>query len=574
MEPAANTGSVSEEDLVAYLDGELDQSGTRRIEQLLGTDPEVRARLQSLERSWRLLDTLDRAVPDDSFTRTTLEMVAVSAEEEVDQRRVWLPRARFQRWLFGGLGVLAAAAAGFLIVVLLRPNPNRQLLEDLPILENLDHYRQVDDIKFLRRLVAPLPPAPRAPGAGAAGLSGAAGPCAGMAALLGKDTAAPWQPEESLDRRRARLEQTSLTEKAQILRRQERFAALERQEQKRIRRLKRDLEQAPDSVQLQQAMQTYCEWLKTLPSYQRLELVELPLPERMTRIDKLMQDQAAKGVRRPAKRARSLETAKQELQTQAKKLNKRLDRQDVEGLFAWSVEMADRYGSRLLETVPPSRRQELQEQLDSVRDNVGRRNLFGLLWMQWQWANPGKPPPMSENDLAELRAKLSDTTRKRLLKKPTAEQWQTVADWISLLERPKEESKPLPNRPEELISEELEAKLALFFEHVLNSEQQARLLAADPEQMMRELLREYARAENFRASPRAADLSGGAKSKAEGGRRKGEGKKADGRSGSARRKAEAKEKLKEKPKGKPETNKAGAEAGAKTSGTQTRNTQQ
>ncbi len=43
-------------------------------------------------------------------------------------------------------------AAGFFAVVLLMPDPNRQLLEDLPVLENLDEYRQIDDIEFLRML--------------------------------------------------------------------------------------------------------------------------------------------------------------------------------------------------------------------------------------------------------------------------------------------------------------------------------------------------------------------------------------------------------------------------------------
>ena len=37
---------------------------------------------------------------------------------------------------FGGL--LAASAAGFMAVAWLTPDPNRQLVEDLPVLENLD----------------------------------------------------------------------------------------------------------------------------------------------------------------------------------------------------------------------------------------------------------------------------------------------------------------------------------------------------------------------------------------------------------------------------------------------------
>ncbi|NUQ63825.1 MAG: hypothetical protein HUU20_15215 [Pirellulales bacterium] len=141
-----------EEELVAYLDGELDAQAERRIEQLLAADPTVRETLRQLEHTWELLDDLGAADVDETFTRTTLEMVAVEAEEEVRQVTAELPRRRGWRLAMqlGGLG--AAALAGFLAVALLRPDPNRQLLEDLPVLENLDQYEQVGDIQFLEML--------------------------------------------------------------------------------------------------------------------------------------------------------------------------------------------------------------------------------------------------------------------------------------------------------------------------------------------------------------------------------------------------------------------------------------
>jgi anti-sigma factor RsiW len=148
-EPTPASPSTDEE-LVAYLDGELDAQGCRRLEQLLASDPQVRQRLQDLEQTWQLLDHLERCDVDEGFTRSTLEMVAVAAEEEV--RQIESRSRRLGRWLLGTGGLAAAAAAGFLAVVLLRPDPNRRLLEDLPVLENFDEYRQVDDIDFLREL--------------------------------------------------------------------------------------------------------------------------------------------------------------------------------------------------------------------------------------------------------------------------------------------------------------------------------------------------------------------------------------------------------------------------------------
>lgn len=152
LHPDADQASPGEEDLVAYLDGELDDPSSRRIEQLLATDPKVRGDLQRLERTWHLLDQLDRVTPDEEFTRTTLEMVAVAAEEDLQEQQVQVPRRRRRRWLIGGVALLAAAAAGFLTVTLARPSPNQRLLEDLPVLENLDPYRQVDSLEFLRLL--------------------------------------------------------------------------------------------------------------------------------------------------------------------------------------------------------------------------------------------------------------------------------------------------------------------------------------------------------------------------------------------------------------------------------------
>jgi anti-sigma factor RsiW len=141
-----------DEQLVAYLDGELDEETGRRIETLAASDSQVRERLERLGRTWDLLGELSGAEVSGQFTETTLEMVAVAAEDEVRARREALPRLRRRRWALAGGSLLAAGAIGFFGVALLRPDPNRQLLRDLPVLENLDEYRQVDSIEFLRAL--------------------------------------------------------------------------------------------------------------------------------------------------------------------------------------------------------------------------------------------------------------------------------------------------------------------------------------------------------------------------------------------------------------------------------------
>ena len=147
-----NSDAVADEQLVAYLDGELDDESSRRIEALLASDPDLRQQLGQLERTWEALDGLERSEVDERFTQTTLEMVAVAAEADVGRLQEEAPRKNRRRWLVGGVSLAAAAAVGFLAVTLLRPDPNRQLLDDLPMLDHLEQYRQVEDLDFLRQL--------------------------------------------------------------------------------------------------------------------------------------------------------------------------------------------------------------------------------------------------------------------------------------------------------------------------------------------------------------------------------------------------------------------------------------
>lgn len=139
-------------DLVAYLDGELDPEASRAVEELLAKDELARARLRALERSWDALDELPRAAVDESFTRSTVEMIALTAATEVDELEADRPLRQRRRWIGTVAGAAVAAAAGFAVVYLAWPDPNRQLVEDLPVLEHLDEYSQVREIDFLRKL--------------------------------------------------------------------------------------------------------------------------------------------------------------------------------------------------------------------------------------------------------------------------------------------------------------------------------------------------------------------------------------------------------------------------------------
>jgi hypothetical protein len=140
------------EELSAYLDGELTPSERSRIEQRLGQDAAYREELQRLERAWDLLDRLPRADVGEAFTRTTIEMVAVAASEDLATALAAEPKRRRRQWLVAAGFLVAASAGGLVIGRTLWPDPNRKLLEDLPVIENFEQYHQADSVDFLRKL--------------------------------------------------------------------------------------------------------------------------------------------------------------------------------------------------------------------------------------------------------------------------------------------------------------------------------------------------------------------------------------------------------------------------------------
>lgn len=150
-EPISQSDPIQEE-LVAYLDGELDAEAGQRVERRLAEDVQYRQRLQELQQAWDLLDYLPRSQVSESFTQTTVQMVAVKATEDIAKRTVTAETKRRTMWLIGAGGTAAAALLGYLIVSELVARPNEQLVEDLPVIEYVDVYQHADSVEFLKQL--------------------------------------------------------------------------------------------------------------------------------------------------------------------------------------------------------------------------------------------------------------------------------------------------------------------------------------------------------------------------------------------------------------------------------------
>ena len=144
---------IEQAEMVAYLDGELDVHQVADVEKRLSEDSEYRVRLQQLQQAWDLLDELPRSKGDEQFTRSTVEIVVVKAREEVE-RLAAVPT--WQRWLprLGGLLlVVGVSLAGYLFSWQLVNRNNRQLIQDLPVIEKMSQYKQAESLEFLRMLV-------------------------------------------------------------------------------------------------------------------------------------------------------------------------------------------------------------------------------------------------------------------------------------------------------------------------------------------------------------------------------------------------------------------------------------
>jgi anti-sigma factor RsiW len=141
-----------QQQLVSYLDGEIDAEEALLVEDRLARDPRFRRSLNELQRSWEMLDDLPQAAPSEQFTKTTVEMVAVQIDNDVvHQQRRW-GRARAWQRTATAVSILLVAVVGFVIAKYVLEAPDRAFLRDLPIIERVDVYEHVDDLEFLQKL--------------------------------------------------------------------------------------------------------------------------------------------------------------------------------------------------------------------------------------------------------------------------------------------------------------------------------------------------------------------------------------------------------------------------------------
>ena len=146
-------------DLIAYLDGELDDEASGAVEARLASDPALRKKADAFRRSFALLDALPRPAAPADFTAKTVTRLQVPGQSTAALRPT---RPRRWGWLTAAAAVLLAGLGGAAARLAMRSESPAPAMADLPAIEGLPLYLGADDLAFVRRLdiAGHFPPEP------------------------------------------------------------------------------------------------------------------------------------------------------------------------------------------------------------------------------------------------------------------------------------------------------------------------------------------------------------------------------------------------------------------------------
>lgn len=317
-----------DEQLTAYLDGELPPEEARALEQRLARDVTVRERLRQLAGAWDLLDNLPRTTVDESFAKTTVAMVAVAAKEDLVELQSTAPRQKRQQWLGSAVGIAAALLLGYASFAWFWPDPNAKLLSDLSLVENWQLYQEADSLEFLSKLDR-------------AGLFWSENASSSELAML----MPPTNEERTLY-----VNQLSESQRTELRRKQETFAKLPSQEQQQLRELDVALQTASNSARMLEILRNYHNWLNARSPLEIAEVRKLPTDQRIDKIRELQlrdEEQWVKQYRFPSHMA-----------------------EDFRRVYAWLTDLALKHEKAILEHIPEQQRAVIARQPDDSRKRV------------------------------------------------------------------------------------------------------------------------------------------------------------------------------------------------------------
>lgn len=154
MEKPTRISEQQRTDLVAYLDGELDENSADALERTLANSPVARHEVDMLTRTWELLDKLPQPNPSREFTVRTLTAIEIERTPLTSiTSRGWYSHARRGAVIIGLLAFLSLGGiCGYHVTHNLLPRKHARLIDDLDVIENLDAYSDVSDFAVLKEL--------------------------------------------------------------------------------------------------------------------------------------------------------------------------------------------------------------------------------------------------------------------------------------------------------------------------------------------------------------------------------------------------------------------------------------
>jgi hypothetical protein len=234
------------EELVAYLDGELPPDRNEEIERRLSVDPDYRQQLRNLEKTWEFLDVLPKSEPTSSFTKSTMELLVSSLEQQKQKS----PAFAWRRWLAFTLVPIVILAMSYWITRQVRMRPYNELIHDLAMIENFDVYRKVDlNLDFVKKLADD----------------------SDMANFLPKSKKLN-QSEDPKENENA-LKAMPEDQLRDLQAKQVQYRDLSEADKQRLRRFHQLLISQQNVDQLYASMRSFYEWLKTLEVEQQTKLL-------------------------------------------------------------------------------------------------------------------------------------------------------------------------------------------------------------------------------------------------------------------------------------------------------------
>jgi hypothetical protein len=278
------------------------------------------------------------------------------------------------------------------------------------------------------------------------------------AAFLGAAGAAN---TETLADRRLAVARMSPADQQELLRKQQRFAALPAEEQERLRRFQAAIDADQHADRLRRVLVNYHEWLKTLSPSQRYALEGMAPARRIEEIKQVMQEQQSR-------RQRELLTSN--------------DKREV---VRWLEDIVWQHRKRLINEMSPEWRKRFLKESEEEQ----RRRLPYVALRSRRDDPQRERPQVDEQEIERLSKQLSAKARAELASQPNLQAKQKlVGGWISTAMfdrwRSGRGSSRRPSPPPE-------ADLVRFFQEDLPARERDELMSLPSDEARERLLRLY-----------------------------------------------------------------------------------